>query len=70
MLRFEFNIKRGQVLDIYECLDQVEHDFELRYGVFYRGCTFAEIVVLDEGQNEIEAVLNKFGIKYEWERIL
>lgn len=70
MVRFEFVIKKGQVLDIYECLDKVEHRFELRYGVFHEGATFAEIVTLDEGKSEIGAVLDKFGIKYGLERVL
>ncbi len=65
MVRIEFNIRKAQVQDIYDALDSVEHQFEMRYGVFRQGSTFAEIITSDEGQNEIKAVLNKFGIKYE-----
>lgn len=70
MVRFEFSMKKGQVLGVYDGLDSVEHKFELRYGVFHQGSTFAEIITSDDGQNEIEAVLNEFGIKYELERVL
>ena len=70
MVRFEFNIKKSQVLSIHECLDRVEHKFELRYGVFRQGSTFAEVITSDEGKNEIEAVLDNFGIKYELDRVL
>ena len=70
MVRFEFNIRKVQVQDIYEALDKVRQKFELRYGVFHQGTTFAEIVTSGEGQNEIEAVLKRFGIRYELERVL
>lgn len=70
MVRFEFSMKKSQVLDIYDGLDNVEHKFELRYGVFHQGATFAEIITSDDGQSDIEAVLDKFGIKHELERVL
>lgn len=70
MVRFDFNIKRVQVFDIYDALEEVEQKNELRYGVFHQGTAFAEIITSDEGQNEIEAVLSKFGIKYGLERVL
>lgn len=70
MVRFDFNIKRVQVFDIYDALEEVEQKHELRYGVFHQGTAFAEIITSDEGQNEIEAVLSKLGIKYGLERVL
>lgn len=70
MVRFEFTFKKGQVFDIYDGLDNVEHPFELRYGVFRQGSAFAEIISSDEGQDEIQAVLCKYGIRYELERVL
>ncbi len=70
MVRFEFNFKKSQVTDVYESLENVSHKFELRYGVFRQGTAFAEIITSDEGQNEIKAVLEKHGIKYELERVL
>lgn len=70
MVRFEFNLRKSQVIDVYESLDSVEHKFELRCGVFRQGITFAEIITSGEGQNEIKAVLEKYGIKYELERVL
>ena len=69
MVRFEFIIKKCQVQDIYDALDMVETKFELQYGVFHKGSTFAEIITSDDGQNEIKAVLDKFGIKYELNEI-
>lgn len=65
MVRFEFNIKKGQVQGIYDALDKVEHKFEMRYGVFHQGVSFAEIITSRDGQSEIEAVLVKFCIRYE-----
>ena len=70
MVRFEFNFRKWQVIDVYESLDNVEHEFELRYGVFRQGVAFAEIITSDEGQNDIKAVLEEYGIKYELERVL
>lgn len=70
MVRFEFNFKKSQVTDVYESLENVSYKFELRYGVFRQGTAFAEIITSDEGQNEIKAVLEKHGIKYELERVL
>ena len=34
MVRFEFSMKKGQVLGVYDGLDSVEHKFELRYGAY------------------------------------
>jgi len=70
MVRFEFVFKKDCVTNCYAELERLEHEFELRYGAFHNGSTRAEIITSDEGKGDIEAVLTKFGINYELERVL
>ena len=70
MVRFEFNIRKSQVLDFYAQLNHVEQKYEFRYGIFHQGTTFAEIITSDAGQDEIIAVLDRFDIKFECEEVL
>lgn len=70
MVRFELNLRNDQLLACYKELEQIEYEFELRYGIFTHSTTYAEILTYDNGQKEIENVLNKYGIKYDLERVL
>lgn len=70
MIRFEFNLRKGCLQNLYMDIEQTGHKYELRYGVFHGGVAHAEIIAQDDATNDFKELLTKNGIRYELERVL
>lgn len=70
MVRFNFNVRKDDLVQLYVELEKMVNGYEFRYGVFRGGSTFGEIIIRKEGKDELEAVFVRLKIKYELENVL